>query len=353
MDRSVRTLQGIYVLAIHLLFVLSGFCGLAYEVIWLREVGLLLGSDGVAVAIVAATFMGGMGIGYVGAGRLADRMMKPILVFGCIEAGIGLLALLLLLQFRMAPGVLAALYGALPGTLSHLPLTMIVSAFILLPPTILMGATLPVLCVPVESNTGSLGYTVGTLYGANLAGATCGTLLAGIWMLDRFGTTRSIVLVAILSISTGALATLLSILSRHQPSRTSERSRPRSPRQLAAGLSKMVTRGTIASVFGEKSPSRFSSTPNLFPTAAMSAFAVGLLSMAFQIIWIRGITPFVGSTIYAFSGTSSDTDSPRLTQFVDPFIRLRSGQDFYTIELLTLVDKFGTILASLRLFVAF
>jgi len=259
-----------------LLLGVSGFCGLAYEVVWLRQVGLLVGMDGVATGVVAATFMGGMGVGYAAAGRWADGLRNPVRVFGLLEAGIGALALLMLVQFALGGLLLNWLFEVLPTWVPALVIQLPTAMILLLPPTVLMGATLPVACVPHRRGGRSLGTSVGLLYGANLAGATAGALAGGWWLLDLLGVHGTVMVLAVLNGTVAAIAILA---------------------------------GRGAEPAAAPAPDDEPPEPAPVPAAAgplgrlplMVAALSGTVSLAFEIVWIRGLTPFIGSTVYAFS----------------------------------------------------
>ena len=273
-----KTMPGMLLsLALHVLFVISGFCGLAYEVLWLRQVGLLVGTDGGAVGVVTAAFMGGMGLGYAAAGRWVSRLKRPIWAFGLLEVGTGALALLLLLEFRFAPTLLQGIASIHPSLASSLAVRASLAALFLLPPTALMGATLPVLCKPLARPGRSVGYSVGTLYAANLAGAAGGALFAGMWMLENLGSQRSSALIAAVSVGVGLAGLLASRMAGERPSPPL----PEDPREAPP----VVSTGEV-------------STRWIGLTAAVLC---GAVSMGFQVLWVRCISLFAGSTAWAFT----------------------------------------------------
>lgn len=277
-------------LTLHALFFFSGFCALGYEVLWLRQTGILLGADALAVGIVAAIFMGGMSLGYLAGGRLSDRCRVPLAAFGALEIGIGLLALGLVHEFRVVPALLASLVGeGVPASISTL-LNALCAVVLLLPPTLLMGATLPVLALPLSRSLGSLPRGVGLLYGANLLGAAVGALAAGCWLLDELGAVRSIQVLALGNLGIGLAALLVqvpvSLVERACRGRTVP------PRADSPALVGEAGAETSLSV-------RVRPPGPLLLVAALT----GAISMIFQIIWIRSITPFIGSTLVAMSCT--------------------------------------------------
>mgnify|MGYP001233844168 CR=1 FL=1 len=167
-------------------FALSGFCSLVYEVLWTRYLGLTFGTDIVAVSLVAATFMGGLAIGSRLVGRYCDRWQRLWLSYALLELGIALSAfafpyLLILVEKLYIGGVhFLPERGALTWSFY-----LVGAAIILLPPTIFMGGTLPVMCRLFESDRRD--RQVGFLYGLNTVGATLGVLASGLFLIPTFG----------------------------------------------------------------------------------------------------------------------------------------------------------------------
>src|SRR5262245_53479869 len=147
----------------------SGVAALIYEIVWFQLLELVVGSSAVSLAVLLATFMGGTCLGSLLLPRLVARY-RPLRVYAVIELGIALFALLILL--------LTVSTGYAPGGFF---LRGIIAAICLLPPTFLMGATLPILA-RVADETSSLGF----LYAANIGGAVFGCLLSGFYLLREF-----------------------------------------------------------------------------------------------------------------------------------------------------------------------
>ena len=158
------------VVSLHLMFMAAGFCELAFEIVWLRQIGLLVGTDSAAIGIVTATFMGGLGVGYSLAGCFSDRLMKPVRTFGLLQAAIGGVLFLTVVLFSLAPDALVVAHRFTPEFLSLFMVRATVAALFILPTTVLMGASLPIICKAVGGSVQPLGYTVATLLGA---GGTC------------------------------------------------------------------------------------------------------------------------------------------------------------------------------------
>src|SRR5262245_6332544 len=135
-------------LAVVLLFIVSGAAGLVYEVIWIRSLTLVFGKTVHAASAVLAAFMAGLAIGSAWGGRVIDRRIAagahPLKIYGLLEAGIGLAALLL----PLVMSGIGLLYVALSGPFEHLSIWLsgmrfVLATLALLPATCLMGATLP------------------------------------------------------------------------------------------------------------------------------------------------------------------------------------------------------------------
>src|SRR5215467_12883737 len=172
-------------------FFLSGSSGLILEMLWTRKLGLVFGSTTLAISTVLATFMGGLGLGSFLAGRYADRIKNPVRAYALAEAGVGLYALLIPLILLAYPGFNAWMYRVVGDRWLLLSIVRFVgSAVLLLIPTTLMGATLPLLSRHFVMRPWELrrsGLRIGTLYAVNLFGAVAGAFFAGFVFLPKLG----------------------------------------------------------------------------------------------------------------------------------------------------------------------
>jgi len=177
------------------LYLLSGFTSLVYEVIWTRMLTLTLGSTVYAVSTILAVFMIGLALGSYLAGRMAGRqpqrsqkLPSPLVLYGLLEGAIGLYALVLPFLLSWAErGYLAAHTALQPSFISVLTAQAAIAAGLLLPPTVLMGATFPLMCLALLRQEGQLGRVVGLVYGLNTAGAVIGTITAGFFLIPVIG----------------------------------------------------------------------------------------------------------------------------------------------------------------------
>ena len=139
---------------IGLCFILSGATGLIYEVLWARMLGLVFGATTLAVSTVLAAFMGGLALGSALAGKLAQKIRKPLSTYGMMEIGIAIYALLVPLLFRLIDHLYAWIWQQLhPGYFSFSLWRFLLSGLVLLVPTTLMGATLPVFAAAIVQSS--------------------------------------------------------------------------------------------------------------------------------------------------------------------------------------------------------
>lgn len=187
------------------LFLLSGVTGLVYEVLWARQLGVVLGNAAHAHAVVLATFMGGLALGNAWLGRLGDRTASPLRLYGRLELGVALLAGISPSVLQLTSGAYLAAAPALDPTW-RVVAKAVVAAAALLPATILMGGTLPILARYVTESLAGLKASVASLYCLNSAGAAVGALLAAFWLIPAYGTTFPVVLAAFLNAAIGVVA---------------------------------------------------------------------------------------------------------------------------------------------------
>src|SRR5579862_83528 len=171
-----------------ILFTASGCAALIYEVVWFQMLQLLIGSTAVSLGVLLGTFMGGMCLGSLLLPRLIGPGISPLRFWAILELGVGILGLGVL----FATPWLGKLYGAItPGGFAGILFRGMLCAVLLLPPTLLMGATLPVMSRLLETNRQGMSQ-MGLIYGANTLGGMSGALLAGFFLLrvsNVFGAT--------------------------------------------------------------------------------------------------------------------------------------------------------------------
>lgn len=162
-----------------LLFIGSGCAALVYEIVWFQMLSLIVGSSAISLGVLLATFMGGMCIGSIGLARWVSAEHHPLKVYALLELAIGAFGLLALWLLPHVGGLYTSLGG--PGMVG-IAVRALFSAVFLLPPTIMMGATLPAIARWVETTPRGVSW-LGFFYGGNTFGAVLGCLLAGFWLL--------------------------------------------------------------------------------------------------------------------------------------------------------------------------
>jgi len=173
---------------IFVLFFCSGATALVYEVVWSKYLGLIFGSTVQSQSVVLAVFMGGLALGNRAFGRWADRLHNPLRIYGFCEIAIGLYAIAFPLIYKLADSAFVSVGG---GLLNHAHLLLLhkalVSVTLLLGPTVLMGATLPILAAWLQRTTADPGRGSAWFYAINTLGAVCGTAAAGCFLVESFG----------------------------------------------------------------------------------------------------------------------------------------------------------------------
>jgi len=253
-----------------LLFVASGCAALIYEIVWFQMLQLVLGSSAVSIAVLLGTFMGGMCLGSLGLARFVSRQRHPLRVYAVLEIAIGVSGILMLGAIPLVEVVYTAVVGhGIPGLL----LRGLFAAICLLPPTVMMGATLPAVSRWVQMSPRGVSW-LGILYGGNTLGAVFGCLLAGFYLLRVHDMhTATWVAVALnVAVAAGALA-----LARIRP-------------------------GTAPSEDSRDPPTAASIAPP--PPAWIVYVAIGLSGMSAlgaEVIWTRLFGLLLSHTTYTFS----------------------------------------------------
>jgi spermidine synthase len=262
------------------LFFLSGACALVYQVLWLRLLGLIFGVTIHAATTVLASFMGGLAIGSLVAGRLAPRVRNPLRWFGVAEALIGVAALATQPALRAVTDLYVSLYPSLasaPGAVTVL--RFVGASLVLLVPTALMGASLPLVLQSTLATDPRIGSRFAALYASNTAGAIVGTLLVGFVFIERFGIATSFQIAAVGNVLVGLTAVAMSMTAaRLRPGPASEGE-------------------TSTPTWAPASAGPFGDDRRILLVFAISGFA----ALAFEVVWFRLLVLFVPATTYAFS----------------------------------------------------
>ena len=276
---GIRPVRGLTSRVALLLF-WSGFCGLVYQVAWLRLLRLVFGASTAASAAVLAIFMGGIGVGSLWLGPKADLSARPLALYARLEAGIALGAILSPLLVAGA----RRLYFAVGGTGSlglagGTAVRLVLAAVVLGGPAVLMGGTLPA-TVRAVTGAGDAGRrTAGRLYAVNTLGAVLGALVTTFVAIELVGIDRTLWVAALVNLLVAVAASSLA-----------RRARGGSP---GAG-SEAAGAGEPAAPTGEGM--RRAPLPLLLVAAAVTGFAFFLM----ELVWYRMLAPILGGTSYTF-----------------------------------------------------
>lgn len=251
------------------LFVGSGCAALIYEIVWFQLLQLVIGSSAVSLAVLLGTFMGGMCLGSLAFPRLVSPAHHPLRVYALLELGIGLAGLLVLFAVPTVGRVYTTLVGhGMPGIL----LRAAVCVICLLPPTVLMGATLPAIARWIQATPRGVSW-LGLFYGGNTVGAVMGCLLAGFYLLRVHDNTTATLWAVALNGAVALIALALAPSAAYQPENiTTKDTSPPAP---------------------AKGP---------LDTFVLVAIGIsGFCALAAEVVWARLLSLLLGATVYTFS----------------------------------------------------
>lgn len=253
----------------------SGLAALVYETSWTREFAFVFGTSELAIATVLAAYMAGLAAGSAIAGRYAHRLTRPVLAYGLLELGIALTALAVPLGVAGSRWLYVAWFGGREALgdaegLATSIFYLLCSFVILLLPTGMMGATLPLLARYAVREDSQLGKRVGILYAVNTIGAVTGTVLCAFLLLPSIGLRATIIVAA--AINAGVFLAAWALARASGP------------------LASSQGPGSIAGV--AEGPERW-----ILPLILASGF----VSFTYEVFWVRLVAHEVGSGTDAFA----------------------------------------------------
>ncbi len=310
----------------------SGLAALVYQVLWIKQLSLVVGVEVYSIAIAVSAFFAGLAMGSFVIGRCADRLERPLLLVSVLEVGIALLGIsaTLLLSHAAAPFAVAETRA---GVLAWLLPFVLVGV-----PAFLMGGTLPVVVRSWTLGDGAIASIGGVFYAANTAGGIAGALLSSFVFLPSFGVRGAAFAAATLNLLSAIMAFVLNrdaLRSHRTLPITEQQSLPRQA-QIALGLYALAggialgyevvwsqaivqflsTRSFAFSivlatylaglVFGSALHAHFADKVEnpwgVFGLLIAAAGLVALLEIAFLGIWQLQIQAAIGDVIYAVAG---------------------------------------------------
>ena len=251
--------------ALFLLFVGSGCAALIYEIVWFQLLQLIIGSSSISLGILLGTFMGGMCLGSLLFARMISARKHPLRVYAALELGIGALGLLILVAMPLVGGIYTAWGGE--GVFG-IVFRAVIAGICLLPPTVLMGATLPAISRWVKATPDGISW-LGFFYGGNIAGGVAGCVLAGFYLLRVFDVATATFVAVAFNVVVAAVAYILAGRTVYEADVITA---PRSGGAPAANLA-------------------------VYVTIALS----GLTALSAEVIWTRLLSLHFGATVYTFA----------------------------------------------------
>lgn len=259
-----------------LVFVLlSGFAALVYQILWLRLLALVFGVTVWAASTVLASFMGGLALGSFAAARFGDRARVPLRWYGLVELGIGASALATPMALDGVERAFVALAPATGGDLVALTVLRVAISFaVLIVPTALMGATLPLVTRAALTHGAALGTRVSLLYGTNTLGAIAGAMVAGFYLVGGVGIGTAFLIAAALNVAVGLAALAASAAPPSGATAGHAPAAHTTPNAVGPGA-----RAVLLAIF------------------TLSGFATFVL----EVVWFRVLVHYVHATTYAFT----------------------------------------------------
>ncbi|MFG0842157.1 spermidine synthase [Pseudomonas putida] len=240
----------------------SGGAALIYQVLWVKQLSLVVGVEVYAITAGISAFFAGLAMGGLLFGRWADRLRHPVRLYAGLELAVALLAVAATLGLAQSAALFARLEANVGLLAWLLPLSLVGL------PAFLMGGTLPVLVralTPSDAQTGEAG---GRLYAANTAGAICGTLLAAFVLLPLLGVTGA-------ACVAGAL-------------------------NLLAALGAWCGRGRDERALPTSATASLPRTPQARLAIALYCLAGGV-ALGYEVVWTQSIVQFMSTRAFAFS----------------------------------------------------
>lgn len=267
-----------------LAFLLSGMCALAYQVVWARMLSLVFGSTNQAISTVLAVFMLGLALGSHAGAKLSKRGKDLGIIYGWLEIALGCYALIFPFILANAESIHAAIFSAsYESELSLALYRFFIALALLILPTSIMGATLPVLAQYVEKDRGKVGSRIGVLYSINTFGAALGSFSSAFLSIPYYGLNWTIYFAAILNVLIGLMCVFLLrdtfLIDTDRPSK----------------ISRKTTKND------KKFDSVDPATTIPFAVPIFILFLVGTIGMLLENAWSHALVLVFGTSVYAFS----------------------------------------------------
>ena len=298
-------------ISLALLYLLSGFTALVYEVVWSRYLETLLGSSTLSTSFIIASFLGGISLGSFFFGKILTSPQQATRTYAILEIGISLFALFIPSWMRMIPTLMMSL--AYKTLLALLP--VIISASF-------MGGTFPLLILTINNTSFQRQKWTSLFYGFNTLGAAAGTLSAGFFLIFFFGLGKTSYIMACINVIIGLTAMAIS------KAFANENEQPDSQRSDVAASRKNVS----------------------YRLGMICLFLVGFSSILYEVVWIRLLTMVLSNSTYAFTTILFTflTGIALGSLFVSGWLKHMKNSAFwiYSLQLMLCLSIAGTVVVQ-------
>jgi spermidine synthase len=279
---------------IYFLFFLSGAAALVYQVVWVRSLTLVFGGSHLAVTVVLSIFMAGLALGGYAIGKYADRIKRPLLLYGLLELGIGVFALIFIALVHIYPSIYTILAQGRDDSPFYLTLVRILFAAVaLIIPTSLMGGTLPVLSRFMSDRPMSLRKHLSFLYGVNTLGAVLGAAVAGFVLLRLYSVSATLYI----AVATNLIIGIVSVLLRDSTPQAAEgEESPSAVETPAVEAEPSPAIDDVESLLAQAAEDRFR-----FTLVIWGIGVSGFCALGYEVLWTRILAVVVGASVYSFT----------------------------------------------------
>lgn len=269
---------------------LSGFASLVYQILWMRQLGLLFGNTSHAAAATLAAFFGGLAVGSWFWGRKSRTIAKPMLAYAWLEVGIAFTALLYFAILGLFSLIYPTIYQSVDSASLLLAVKFLLALLLVFPPAFFMGGTVPMLGQAVIENRNEFGVKTARLYALNILGAAAGVYAASFLLIPQIGYRLTCVTAIAVTAMVAAVAW---ILCRTHVSRFDDGTTP-------AATSPPLSGARKTKVSRKETPAATSK-----PVSAFSVYAVCFLSgfgfLVLEVLWTRLLAQIHVNSVYSFS----------------------------------------------------
>lgn len=254
----------------------SGFAGLVYQLLWMRQLGLLFGNTSQAASVTLSAFFAGLAVGNWWWGRRMHRCRNPLRLYALLEFGIAAAALTYFILLAAFHAVYGWAYQTIPGSAGLLLVKMVFSLLLVFPPAFFMGGTIPVIGQVAIREVSQFGWVASILYGVNTFGAAMGVACAAFLMIPSLGFQLTYAVALCLSLGVGAWAWFSSGQAGGEASRVVE------SKEKSTGQRQAISRGGKLSI-------------------ALLCFFSGFVVLALEVAWIRVFAQVHENSVYSYA----------------------------------------------------